>query len=269
MLHFGNNIQLLRKRRRISQEDLAIELSIKRSSLSGYELGNSEPNFDTLLRFSMFFKVSIDKLLKLNLRQVSEIYLVQLEQGVDIDITGGKLRVLATTVNSENEENIELVHVKAKAGYTTGYADPDYIKILPTFNLPFLDKNKKFRTFQISGDSMPPVSDKSWVTGEYIQNWRTLKNGYPYIVVTENDGIVFKLVYDQLDKNQTLLLCSTNPLYEPYEININEVHEIWKFVNFISSELPEPNLSRDKLNSSLLNMQKEIREIKNTLRTDN
>ena len=58
-------------------------------------------------------------------------------------------------------------------------------------------------------------------------------------------------------------------MYEPYEININEVHEIWKFVNFISSELPEPNLSRDKLNSSLLNMQKEIREIKNTLRTDN
>ncbi|KAA3644417.1 MAG: helix-turn-helix domain-containing protein [Bacteroidetes bacterium] len=269
MMHFGNNIKLLRKRRRISQEDLSAELNIKRSSLSGYELGNSEPNFETLLRFSMFFKVSIDKLLKLNLRQVSEVYLAQLEQGVDIDITGGKLRVLATTVNSENVENIELVHVKAKAGYTTGYGDPDFIKVLPTFHLPFLDRNKKFRTFQISGDSMPPVSDKSWVTGEYVQNWRTLKDGYPYIVVTEDEGVVFKLVYDQLDKNQTLLLCSTNPMYEPYEININEVHEIWKFVNFISSELPEPNLSRDKLNSSLLNMQKEIREIKNTLRTDN
>ena len=162
-----------------------------------------------------------------------------------------------------------MVHVKAKAGYTAGYGDPDFISVLPTFNLPFLDKNKKFRTFQISGDSMPPVADKSWVTGEYVQNWRTLKDGYPYLVVTENDGVVFKIIYDQLEKNQTLLLCSTNPIYEPYEININEVHEIWKFVNFISNELPEPNLSRDKLNSSLLNMQKEIREIKNTLRTEN
>lgn len=268
-MQFGNNIKLLRKRKRISQEDLSSELGIKRTSLSGYELGNSEPNFETLLRFSAFFKISIDKLLKLNLGQVSEVYLTQLEQGVDIDITGGKLRVLATTVNASNEENIELVPVKAKAGYATGFGDPDFISVLPTFNLPFLDKNKKFRTFQISGDSMPPVSDKSWVTGEFVQNWRTLKNGYPYIVVTENDGVVFKMVYDQLDKNQTLLLCSTNPIYEPYEININEVLEIWKFVNFISNEMPEPNLSRDKLNSSLLNMQKEIREIKNTLRTDN
>lgn len=268
-MQFGNNIKLLRKRKRISQEDLSSELGIKRTSLSGYELGNSEPNFETLLRFSTFFKISIDKLLKLNLGQVSEVYLTQLEQGVDIDITGGKLRVLATTVNADNEENIELVPVKAKAGYATGFGDPDFISVLPTFNLPFLDKNKKFRTFQISGDSMPPVSDKSWVTGEFVQNWRTLKNGYPYIVVTENDGIVFKMVYDQLDKNQTLLLCSTNPIYEPYEININEVLEIWKFVNFISNEMPEPNLSRDKLNSSLLNMQKEIREIKNTLRTEN
>lgn len=268
-MHFGSNIQLLRKRRRISQEDLSKELNIKRSSLSGYELGNSEPNFDTLLGFSEFFKISLDKLLKLDLRKVSEIYLAQLEQGIDIDITGGKLRVLATTVNSDNEENIELVPVKAKAGYTAGFGDPDFIKVLPTFNLPFLDRNKKFRTFQISGDSMPPVSDKSWVTGEFLQNWHTIKNGYPYIIVTENDGVVFKIVYKQFEKNQTLLLCSTNPMYEPYEVNINEVHEVWKFVNYISNEIPEPNLSRDKLSSSLLNMQKEIREIKNTLRTEN
>lgn len=267
-MYFGSNIQLLRKRKRISQEDLANEIEIKRSSLSGYEIGNSEPNFSTLLRFSDFFKVSLDKLLKQNLKLVSEIYLAQLEQGVDIDITGGKLRVLATTVDAQNEENIELVPVKAKAGYATGFGDPDFIKVLPTFQLPFLDKNKKFRTFQISGDSMPPVSDKSWVTGEFVQNWKTIKDGYPYIVVTENDGVVFKVAYKQFEKNQSLLLCSTNPIYKPYEININEVQEVWKFVNYISSEIPEPNLTKDQLSSTMLNMQKEIREIKNTLRTN-
>lgn len=266
-MHFGSNIQFLRKRKQISQADLANELGIKRSSLSGYELGNSEPNFDGLLNFSSFFKISVDKLLKVDLQKISALYLSQLEQGIDVDITGGKLRVLATTVDAQNEENIELVPVKAKAGYTTGFGDPDFIKVLPTFQLPFLDKNKKFRTFQISGDSMPPVSDKSWVTGEFVQNWNTLKDGYPYLIVTVDDGVVFKNVYKQYDKNQSLLLCSTNPIYEPYEININEVNEIWKFVNYISDELPEPNLSRDQLSSSMLSMQKEIREIKNTLRS--
>lgn len=265
-MHFGRNIQLLRKRRKISQEDLAKELEIKRSSLSGYELGNTEPNFETLLKFSDFFKISIDKLLKLDLKTVSEVYLSQLEQGIDIDITGGKLRVLATTVDQQNEENIELVNVKAKAGYTAGYGDPDFIKVLPTFQLPFLDRNRKYRTFQISGDSMPPVSDKSWVTGEFIQNWKTIKDGYPYLIVTESDGVVFKVVYKQFDKNQSLLLCSTNPLYKPYEINVNEVIEVWKFVNYISAEIPEPNLSRDQLSNSMLDINKELREIKNTLK---
>jgi transcriptional regulator with XRE-family HTH domain len=265
-MYFGRNIQLLRKRKKISQEDLASELNIKRSSLSGYELGNTEPNFETLLKFSDYFKISIDKLLRLDLNRLSEVYLSQLEQGIDIDITGGKLRVLATTIDQNNQENIELVNVKAKAGYTAGYGDPDFIKVLPTFQLPFLDRNRKYRTFQISGDSMPPVSDRSWVTGEFVQNWKTIKDGYPYIVVTESDGVVFKLVYKQFDKNQSLLLCSTNPIYKPYEINVNEVLEIWKFVNYISGEIPEPNLSRDQLNNTMIDMHKEIREIKNTLR---
>lgn len=267
-MYFSENIKLLRKRKRISQEDLSQEIGIKRSSLSGYELGNTEPNFDTLLRFSAYFKVSIDKLLKVNLNQLSELYLSQLEQGVDVDVTGGKLRVLATTVDERNEENIELVPVKAKAGYTAGYGDPDFIKVLPTFQLPFLDRNKKFRTFQIDGDSMPPVSADSWVTGEYVQNWQTIKNGFPYIIVTENEGVVFKMVYKQFDKNQTLLLCSTNPIYEPYEVNVNEVVEVWKFVNYISNEMPEPNLSRDQLSNSVMNMQRELKEIKNRLRTN-
>jgi len=267
-MFFGNNIQLLRKRKKISQAELAEELRVKRSSLSGYELGNAEPNFDTLLKFSSFFKVSIDKLLKVDLNRLSELYLAQLEQGIDIDISGGKLRVLTTTVDSNNEENIELVPVKAKAGYTAGYGDPDFIKVLPTFQLPFLDRNKKYRTFQINGDSMPPVSDQSWVTAEFVQNWKTIKDGYPYVIVTENEGIVFKIVYKQLDKNQSLLLCSTNPIYEPYEVDINEVLEVWKFVNYISNDMPEPNLSRDQLSSSMINMQREIKEIRNTLRSE-
>ena len=77
-VNFGQNIQLLRKRKKISQEDLARELEIKRSSLSGYELGNTEPNFDTLLKISNFFKISTDKLLKLDLKSISDLYLSQL-----------------------------------------------------------------------------------------------------------------------------------------------------------------------------------------------
>lgn len=255
---FGSNIKLLRTRRGRSQEEVALALDVKRSSYSGYENGSAEPSFDLLVRLSEYFKISVDKLLKEDLTSLSESQLGILERGGDVDLSGRRLRVLATTVNSEDRENIELVHMQAKAGYALGYADPEYISVLPAFHMPFLARDRKYRTFPISGDSMPPVADGSWVTGEYVQNWQTLRDGQPYIVVTKDDGIVFKVVYNQIKEKGTLLLCSTNPQYAPYEVPVGNVLEIWKFVHFISSELPEPNLSRDDLARSMVDLRKEV-----------
>lgn len=259
---FGSNIKLLRTRRGRSQEEVAIALEVKRSSYSGYENGSAEPSFELLVRISEYYKVSIDRLLRDDLSQLSESQLGILERGGDIDLSGRRLRVLATTVNSEDRENVELVPEKAKAGYALGYADPEYISILPTFQMPFLAKDRKYRTFQISGDSMPPVADGSWVTGEYVQNWQTLRDGQPYIVVTKDDGIVFKVVYNQLKEKGTLLLCSTNPQYAPYEVPVQNVLEVWKFVHFISAELPEPNMSRDELARSVVELRKEVSQLR-------
>lgn len=238
MVFFSQNIQLLRKRKKRSQEELAGALGIKRSTLSAYEVGVAEPSLETLIRFSRFFKVSIDKLLMLDLNAISEFYLSELEKGFDTDITGKRLRILATTVDQHNRDNIEVVPLRAKAGYTAGYADPEYIRVLPTFQMPFLNKDRKYRTFQISGDSMPPVDHGAWVTGEYIENWQLINNGKPYIIVTKDDGIVFKIVYNKIEESQSLMLCSTNPEYAPYEVHLGDVLEVWKFVNYINEELP-------------------------------
>lgn len=265
MLYFSRNIQLLRKRKKRSQEELAGVIGIKRSTLSAYEVGTAEPNLDTLIRFSRFFKISVDKLLMLDLASISEFYLSELEKGFDTDITGKRIRVLATTVDRENEDNIEVVPIKAKAGYTAGYADPEFIRVLPTFQMPFLNKNRKYRTFQISGDSMPPVAHGSWVTGEYLENWQLLQNGKPYIIVTKDEGVVFKVVYNKLQENQSLMLCSTNPQYAPYEVHINDVLEIWKFVNYISEEMMDTQWQEEKLSQTILNIHKDLAEVKNKL----
>jgi transcriptional regulator with XRE-family HTH domain len=262
---FGSNIKLLRQRRGRSQEETAIALEVKRSSWSGYENGSAEPPFDLLVKISNYFKVSIDKLLKEDLTQLGEHALSTLERGGDLDLAGKRLRVLATTVDKEDRENVELVPEKAKAGYAAGYADPEYISILPTFQMPFLSRDRKYRTFHISGDSMPPVADGSWVTGEYVQNWQTIRDGQPYIVVTKEDGIVFKVLYNQLKDKGTLLLCSTNPIYSPYEVQVGQVLEIWKFVHFISAELPEPNLSRDELARSVVDLRKEVSHLRKAM----
>jgi transcriptional regulator with XRE-family HTH domain len=264
-MFFAKNIQLLRKRKKRSQEEMAGALGLKRSTLSAYELGSAEPNLETLIRFSKFFKISIDKLVMLDLSNLSEMYLSELEKGLDTDITGKKMRILATTINDDNEDNIEVVPLKAKAGYTAGYADPEFIRVLPTFSLPFLSRTKKYRTFQINGDSMPPVPNNAWVTGEYIQNWNLIKNGFPHIIVTRDEGVVFKTVYNKVKETNSLLLCSTNPAYSPYEVNIYDIIEVWAFVNYISPEMPEPAPEKEDVNKALLELQKEVAKIKTQL----
>lgn len=254
---FGSNLQLLRKRQRLSQQDVARELEISRSSLSAYELGTVEPPYGMLLKLADFYRLSVDVLLRDDLSKWSEQKITAWQQ--DVDLRGQKLRVLTTTVGADNEENIELVDTKAKAGYTTGFADPEYIASLPTFRLPFLNDQRKYRAFPISGDSMPPVPDGSIVIGEFVQDWNSLPNGQACIVLTKDDGIVFKKVFI---KPQGLLLVSTNPAYEPYMVPFSEVHEVWKFTQYMSHALEADFGSDGVWTQAIRNLQREVAEIK-------
>ena len=231
-MHFNANIKLLRNRRKLTQDMVATELGISRSTMNSYENGSVQnPTLEALLSFSKYYRVSIDTLVKVNLSKLSEFQLSDLERGHDVFVTGAKLRVLATTVDSNNKENIEVVPIKAKAGYKNGFSDPDFIKKLPTFQLPILFGERKYRMFQISGDSMLPIPDKSWVIGEYVENFYDIKDKQAYVILTKEDGIVFKIANNQIKKKKSLLLESLNPAYDPYEVPINEISEVWKFCN--------------------------------------
>ncbi len=261
-MSFSKNIKLLRKRRGKTQDDIAHSLGIKRSTLSGYENEVAQPGIKALIAFSEYFNVAVDTLIKVDLSELSESQLSQLEKGYDVYMKGSELRILATTVNQDNEENIELVPEKAKAGYQRGFADPEFIRELPTFQLPFLPKEKKYRTFQINGDSMLPIPEGAWITGEYIQDWLSIKDGTACIILTLNEGIVFKIVENTLKTENTLTVHSLNPLYEKYQIPAEEIKEIWRFRHFISEELPEPEIPKDEILRKISSLQKEIAELK-------
>src|SRR5690606_26934792 len=123
-------------------------------------------------------------------------------------------------------------------------------------------------SFPIKGDSMPPVSPGSHVVAEYIQNWESIKDNHPYIVVTKEEGIVFKIANKVKGKENVLQLSSTNPFYEPYFINVNDILEIWKFVNYISPELPEVSIPENDLVKSVKNIQKQVNEISSYLKKE-
>lgn len=244
-IFFASNIKFLRLRKKVSQEVLAESLGLTRAKLAALEAGNTRsPQPEDYLQFSAYFSISIDTLLKIDLTKLGELKIRELEAGKDVYIKGGDLRVLAISVDKSNNEHVEYVPVKAKAGYMSQYADPEFIASLPKYSLPNLAKDGTFRIFPIVGDSMLPIPDGSDITGRYIVDWSDIKPDTPCIVILKGmQDFVFKLV--TLQSDGTFLLRSLNPLYEPYTVPVQDVMEIWHFYAYTSAVFPEaaPDMS--------------------------
>lgn len=226
-MYLHSNIKILRKKKGLTQEALAERLAISRSKLAGYELSISPP-LDVIVRIAENFNVSIDTLIKEDLASYSEFKLRELLE-TDQFLRGRKLRILATTVDEQGRELIEVVSQKVKASYLAGFSDPEFIAELPRFALPFLPMDKKHRVFQVDGDSMLPIPDGAWIVCEYMEDWTAIKDGERYVIVTEQDGVTFKIAYNQIKEAQKLLLCSANPIYVPFEVEAEQIQEVWKY----------------------------------------
>jgi transcriptional regulator with XRE-family HTH domain len=226
---FSQNLRFLRSKmsEKTSQEKLAELINIKKPTLGSYESGRAEPKYADLIDIAEFFKVEVDELLK-----------EDLSKRLPGMANKPKLRILATTVDSNNEENIEMVPVKALAGYTASYDDVEFIQELPTFQVPFLPRDKKYRVFPIKGESMLPLQPGSLVFAEYVEDWTAIKDGTICIVVTREDGVVLKQVINHLADRKVLILNSTNKTYDPYPILGAEIQEIWKFAGYFHNDFP-------------------------------
>ena len=60
-------------------------------------------------------------------------------------------------------------------------------------------------------------------------------------------------------------LYSLNPIYEPYEVHVNEIREIWRFVHFISHEIPEPILPENQLVRAVASLRRDMDQLKQQL----
>ncbi len=262
MNYFSSNIKLLRTRKGRTQNDLAVELEIKRTTVNALENSISQPTVTQLQTFSKYFGIAIDTLINVDLNRLSESQFTDLQNGFDVFIRGTNLRVIATTVDAENNDNIEFVSEKAKAGYVTSFADPEYIGNLPVFQLPFLSKEKKYRAFSISGDSMLPIPNGSVVIGEFVQNFYNIKKGIGYIIVTREEGIVFKIVEDYISNKRSLLLASLNTAFKQYELPLKDLKEAWKFVCYLNTEIPDPEPDIQKVLQTVNDLKFEIQNMK-------
>ena len=220
------NIKHLRTLKKLSQERFADELNWTRSIVGSYEEGRSEPPIERLIDLSNYFNIPIDILVKNDLRKSKDTSFIEV---------GSKRVLFPVSVNENNEDLIEIIPAKASAGYLSGYDDPEYIEQLQKIKLPFLPSGTH-RAFPIKGDSMLPVKDGAFVVAKFIEDIQDVRNGRTYVVLTKNDGLVYKRIYLKDDGEKNLLLSSDNKSYQPYIVPKTEILELWEFTCCINTQ---------------------------------
>ena len=253
MANISSNLKYLRKKKGLTQQNFADSMEIKRSLVGAYEEDRAEPKYELLKKFAEFYELSMDELINDTIND-------KWKPKPKGDPTN--IRVLSISVDSEDRENIELVPVKASAGYLNGFSDPQFISSLPKFHLPMF-RQGTYRAFEINGDSMLPLQSGTIVVGEYLENWNELKPNDTYVIISKGDGLVYKRVGNKFKENKSLKLISDNPVYEPYSISGEDVLEIWKAKAYISTSFPEPapEPTLETITNMMSQMQKSLKNL--------
>ncbi len=245
----GQNLKYLRKLRGWTQEEFANKLRIKRSLVGAYEEERADPRLDVLEIVADMFKLTLDELLLKDLGSTANNYLAKRRQ---------------QKMMSADRNVIHFVPVKAAAGYLASYADSEFIDELNTFTLPMLSGGN-YRAFEIIGDSMLPTPSGSIIVGEKIEDTANIKNSQAYIVVSRNEGIVYKRVEKNNRSKNKLTLVSDNPQYQPYQVNAEDVVELWQAQMVISKISQQQRWDVNSLASMVNNLQSQVSTLKKKL----
>ena len=101
---FSDVLKMLRKRDGLTQEELAAKLGKAKSTISMYENGNREPDYETLEELADLFNVDINTLIdsktSTNLNEELQEYLEELKNR-------SEMRMLFKTLKGSTKEDVE------------------------------------------------------------------------------------------------------------------------------------------------------------------
>lgn len=247
MSYAGKNLRYLRKLRGWTQQEFAAKLKIKRSLVGAYEEERAEPRLDVMQSICSIFNLTLEEFLLKDLTIAKD---------------GGNYLDKRRSQKMEAEsQRIHFVPVKASAGYLAGYADPEFLDELNTFTLPMLAPGN-YRAFEIVGDSMLPTPSGSVIVGEKVDDLEEVKSNNTYVLVSRNGGIVYKRINRNNRVKTKLTLVSDNPQYEPYQLDAEDVIEVWKAQMVITKANAQQRWDVNQLAGMVNNLQEQVSSLK-------
>lgn len=110
-MSYSNNIRFLRKSAKLSQEDLAAKLNIKRHTICDWETGRTEPSIAQLKSIAEAFNVTVNHIIGVE----KEIYNEDLGFDMQVDYTSFVAKTelekeLMELINSCSEEQLQIIN---------------------------------------------------------------------------------------------------------------------------------------------------------------
>jgi hypothetical protein len=110
---------------------------------------------------------------------------------------------------------------------------------------------------------MMPIPSGSIIVGEKVDsNLENIKNNQAYIVVSRNEGIVYKRIVKNNKLKSKLTLVSDNPNYQPYQVNADDIIELWQAQMVLSKVSQQQRWGVDALASMVNNLQDQVSNLK-------
>ncbi|MGE6376729.1 LexA family protein [Peribacillus muralis] len=197
-MHIGERIKILRKERKMTQEDLAKVLKVAPTAVSAWESGRNKPLMDKLSMMSTCFDVPLSHLV----------------DGTSVVKNDPSMEFL-------NEKNVRLIGVYGNIPAGEPNFTNEYIEAyMPTLN-SMLKNNKDYFFLRVKGNSM----NREFSDGALILVEKTsyLKNGNIGVVLVNGYEATVKQV-KMAEETITLIPCSTDPFYEEKTYHIKNDH---------------------------------------------
>lgn len=192
-MNFRTRLKQLRNEKKINQRELAIFLKVAPSTISMYESGQREPNFEVLESLADFFNVDLNYLLgKSDKTTKLMIEDSQPPQGLQIPVLGN---VAAGIPISAVEDILDYEEIDAS-----------------------WKSQGEFFALRIKGDSMQPKMDDGDVV--IVRQQSDANSGDTVIALVNGDDATCK----KLQKTENgIMLVSTNPNYLPIFFSNEEI----------------------------------------------
>lgn len=123
--------------------------------------------------------------------------------------------------------NTFLADVKACAGFGLILDKPEKIKELPAIHIPNAPHGLNI-AFQVSGDSFHnTIRNLDYVAGNHLLNFDQIRDGYVYIIIDKEDGVLVKRIYRNPNNDYINLHCD-NPSYGDYKRHKSNIIAVFK-----------------------------------------